>query len=159
MDPVDIQAEFSRALDALRVARLFYGDGLYEDAVLWSYTAVVHAARSVLLLHEQRVTTHARLRRACAALLVRPGRLDKAILYALIRVQDCRIALDLNAYGPLFLTAEQVSPVMSDAVQFVRGMRCYLHHAGIDVTPSDPHTQCSDGSILFVTHGISAPVP
>ncbi len=147
MDVITIQGAFARAREALRVALRFHSEGLYEDTVLWSYTAVVHAARATLLVHERRVTTHAQLRRAFAAQLVRTGgRIATEHLHALMRVQDCRINLDLNAHGPLLLTVAQASPVVSDAARFLACMQRYLHHNGIEVGPSDPHMQCGDNS-------------
>jgi uncharacterized protein (UPF0332 family) len=106
MDPTNIQAEFSRVLEALHGARLFQADGLYEDAVAWSYKAVSHAARATLLAHECRVKTHVELRRAFSSLLVRTDRIEKGQARILTHIQDRWINLGINAHGPLFLAME-----------------------------------------------------
>lgn len=66
-------AEWKRAIECLGAAQLCLEGGFYADAVSRAYYAVLHAARSVLLLYHVETTSHRGVARMFSLHLVRTG--------------------------------------------------------------------------------------
>ncbi len=129
MNPENVLAEFGRAKKALRAAQILHADGLLEDAISRSYSAVMHAAKAALLFHDTIVESHAALRRLFGQVLVRPGLIEKEWAAILGREQDERVAADYGigtSWEP-----EDASRLVEEAATFLQRIRNYLVSVGL----------------------------
>jgi uncharacterized protein (UPF0332 family)/predicted nucleotidyltransferase len=127
MNPEDVQAEFSRAEQSLRAARLLQGEALFGDAISHNYYAVMHAARAALLFHDTITESHSTVRRLFGQILVRPGLIEKPWADVLAREQDQRIRAD---YGVGTWEPQTASELVDEAAAFVQRIGEYLRNVG-----------------------------
>jgi uncharacterized protein len=127
MNSKNVRAEFTRAMKSLQAAKILQADGLFEGAVSRAYYAVMHAAKSALLLHDRVVESHAAIRRHFGSVLVRTGRIEKEWAAILAKEQDRRIAADYDA--GLSMDAESTLQLVEEADRFVERIRRYLGEA------------------------------
>jgi len=128
MNPDDVRAEFSRAEESLRAARLLQGEALFGDAISRSYYAVMHAARAALLVNDTITESHSAVRRLFGDVLVRPGLIEKPWADILAREQGQRIRAD---YGVGEWEEQTSSGLVDDAAAFVERIGEYLRSAGV----------------------------
>ena len=88
MKTENVLDEFDRAKKSLAAARLLLSARLFEDAVSRSYYAVMHAAKSALLVQDAIADSHAKVRRLFGSVLVRPGLIERDWAAVLGREQD-----------------------------------------------------------------------
>jgi uncharacterized protein (UPF0332 family)/predicted nucleotidyltransferase len=127
MNPEDVQAEFNRADQSLRAARVLQGEALFGDAISRSYYAVMHAARAALLVHDTITESHSAVRRLFGEVLVRPGLIERQWADVLAREQGQRIRAD---YGVGEWEAQTSAGLVDEAAAFVERIRQYLQNVG-----------------------------
>ena len=125
-----IEAQWSRALKAMRAAEALQKQQLWEDAVSRAYYAVMHAARAALLVHDVTAQSHTAIRRRFGQVLVASGEVDKEWAIVLAREQDQRMAADYDV--DVQLDPELVADLIRDAQRFIRHMEAYLVSKGVE---------------------------
>ena len=128
MNPEDVRAEFSRAEQSLRAARLLLGEAFFGDAISRSYYAVMHAARAALLVHDTITQSRSAVRRLFGEVLVRPGLIEKQWVDILAREQGQRIRAD---YGVGEWEPQTSSELVDEAAAFVERIGEYLRNVGV----------------------------
>ena len=131
MKTENVLDEFERAKKSLAAARLLLSARLFEDAVSRSYYAVMHAAKSALLVQDVIADSHPKVRRLFGSVLVRPGLIEKDWAAVLGREQDKRAVADY-AVGTDW-DSEDASHLVEDAAAFVERIRGYLKGAGVTI--------------------------
>ena len=128
MNPEDVRAEFGRAEESLRAARLLQGEALFGDAISRSYYAVMHAARAALLVHDMITESHAAVRRLFGDILVRRGLIEKRWADILAREQRQRIRADYSAGA---WESQTSADLVDEAAAFVQRIGTYLRNVGV----------------------------
>jgi uncharacterized protein (UPF0332 family) len=122
-----IQAEWVRALKALRAAEALRGQGLPEDAISRAYYAVVHAAKAALLVHDAVVKQHRAVRRLFGHVLVKTGEIESEWAEVLAREQDQRGRADYKA--DFEVNDETTAELVTDARRFVERITLLHGHS------------------------------
>lgn len=91
-----VLAEWSRAREALRVADTLTRNRCYAYAISRAYYAILHAAKSALLVHDVAAESHAAVRRMFGLHLIRSGEIEAEWSAYLVESLDDRLAADYD---------------------------------------------------------------
>ena len=124
-----VLAEWRRSARSMGAADLLSREGYSEDAVSRAYSAILHAAKAALLVHDVAVASHAGLKRMFGQHLVRTGRIEKSWARYLARSSDDRLMADYDS-GICF--ADEESRLECErAREFAERIRAYLLASGL----------------------------
>ena len=124
-----IEAEWRRALKALRAAETLRAQDLLEDCVSRAYYALMHAAKAALLAEDVLATSHTAVRRLFGKSLVSCGLVEKEWAEILAREQDQRATADYNV--DLDVEPEVAERAIRDAARFIQRMQDHLTSRGV----------------------------
>ena len=126
-----VQADWRRAIKALRAAETLSDNGLPEDAVSRAYYAVLHAARAALMSKGVTARTHTGVRRQFGTELVGAGDIEAEWAKTLARVQSARESADYDTATDL--PEQRAAEIVTQARRFVERLGKYLREQHIDL--------------------------
>lgn len=132
MSTKQIEADWRRAVKALRAAGILLENGYPEDAVSRAYYAVLHAARAALMSKGVEARTHTGIRRLFGTELVGTGDIERNWAKVLARSQSVRESADYDTATEL--PSERAAEIVSEAHRFIERMQEYLASRGFEVS-------------------------
>lgn len=125
----EIYKELERAEKSLKAADLLLKDGLLEDAISRAYYAILHAAKSALLVEGVNVESHRAVRRLFGQHLIQTGKIVATYSRILAEEQDDRYLADYDViFSP---EKERCQKRVEDARNFLGAIKHYLKGCGI----------------------------
>ena len=124
-----VLAEWRRSARSLGAAELLSREGYSDDAVSRAYSAILHAAKAALLVHDVAVASHAGLRRMFGKHLIRTGRIEQPWTKHLAKSSDDRLTADYDS-GICFAD-DEARLECERAREFAERIRAYLLASGL----------------------------
>ena len=129
-------AEWQRAAKSLGAAEVLMRSGYPEDSVDRSCHAVLHAAKSALVVHDLDTASHAAVCRMFGLHLVRSGEIEAQWAGALAEAMDDRLMADYEV--GISFTAEESRLECQRARAFLERIRQYLLAKGLTERELEP---------------------
>lgn len=121
--------EWRCAVNALGAAEVLMQAGYSEDSVSRRYYAVLHAAKSALLVHDIETASHAAVRRMFGLHLISSNEIERKWANVLSETVDDRLDAD---YGlTVRFSTEVTQSIYERAKAFLDRVREYLHSKGV----------------------------
>lgn len=130
MVPGQAEADWRRAIKALRAAETLLDVGLPEDAVSRAYYAVLHAARAALVISGATARTHTGIRRLFGSELVDRAGVEPEWAKVLAHAQSARESADYDTATEL--PEERAAVIVDQARRFIERMASYLKAQGVE---------------------------
>jgi len=125
-----VLAEWHRGLESLEAARILTDEGLYADSISRDYYAVLHLAKSALLVHGIETESHSSVRRLFGYHLVQSNEIERDWAVCLAECLDNRLAAD---YDSEFIFSEEEGLLSyRRAKDFQKRIHQYLTSKGIN---------------------------
>jgi len=125
-----VLAEWSRAREALRAADTLTRNRCYADAISRAYYAILHAAKSALLVHDIAAESHAAVRRMFGLHLIRSGEIEAEWSAYLVESLDDRLAADYDV--ETVFSKNDASSECRRCRAFLGRVRSYLLKKGLE---------------------------
>jgi hypothetical protein len=114
-----------KARKALASAKILFEEVLFEDCVSRAYYAVLHAAKSVLILCNVDAHTHDGVRSMFGLHFIKPGKIEKEYAKILVDELESRVMVDYDA--SIKIEKEEAEKSVNDAEKFVIRMESYFN--------------------------------
>jgi hypothetical protein len=124
-----ILAEWQRGRESLHAAQVLTSEGWYADAISRAYYAVLHAAKSALLVIDVAAESHTAVRRLFGLHLIQTGEIEREWAASLAESLDDRLAADYDV--EITFSSEEAEEECHRAKDFQKRIRQYLVSKGI----------------------------
>lgn len=141
MNRMILVEKWRRLVNSLRAADVVMRSSYAEHLVSRSYYAVLHAAKSALVMHDFATSSHAAVRIVFGLHLERSGEIERKWARVLAETTDDRLTAD---YGvEVRFSSEEAKSVYERAKRFLDRVREYLRTKG--VTEQELASERGDG--------------
>lgn len=124
MSKEESEKEMARAVKSLNSAKLLLENDYHEDSISRAYYAVLHAAKSALILEGISTNSHRAVRKLFSEHLIKTEKIDAKYAKILNMEQDVRFRAD---YDVLFSAEyEDANECLEDANEFVKEVKKYI---------------------------------
>lgn len=129
MNRESIIGEWHRAVQSLGAAEILMRSDYREDSVSRSYYALLHAAKSALLVRDVETSSHSAVRSMFGLHLVRTGEIERRWASDLGEGLDDRLTADYNVHAHFSRSETQLEYERAKA--FLKRIRWYLIANGL----------------------------